>query len=128
MKLRHLLPTVLIVTLFLTGYAFGGSSIRQSALTFSAPIYEIEDLIAELQEDGNNVLVSGKVKNLGHSPVKGYVIVYFKNEKGVVVHSVETDVNNNKPFTRGKAGSFEISANIEGKTGIQNVFIEFVNK
>jgi hypothetical protein len=127
MKLRYLLPAV-ITTLFFTVYAFGGSAVRQSALTFSAPVYEIEDLTADLQEDGHNVLVTGKVKNLGFSPVKGYVIVYFKNEKGVVVHSVETDVNNNKPFTRGKAGSFEISANIEGKTGIQNVFIEFVNK
>jgi len=128
MKIRYLLPSVLIVTLFLTGNVLGGSAVRQGALTFSAPVFEIEDLTAELQNDGNNVLVSGKVKNLGHSPVKGYVIVHFKNGKDVVVHSVETDVNQNRPFHGGKAGSFEISANIEGKTDIQNVIIEFVNK
>lgn len=128
MKTRFLLPAVLIATLLLTGNLFGGSSARTGTLTFSAPVYEIEDLVAELQEDGNNVLVSGNVKNLGHSPVKGYVIVYFKNGKGVVVNSVETEVNKNRPFSRGKTGSFEISANIESTPDIQNVVIEFVNK
>ncbi|MBU1182887.1 MAG: hypothetical protein ABIJ52_08950 [Pseudomonadota bacterium] len=128
MKTKFLLPVVLIATLLLTGNVFGGSTARTGTLTFSAPVYEIEDLVAELQEDGNNVLVSGNVKNLGHSPVKGYVIVYFKNEKGVVVHSVETDVNKNRSFSRGKTGSFEISANIESTPDIQNVVIEFVNK
>jgi len=128
MKIRFLLPAVLIATLILTGNVLGGGAVRQGTLTFSAPVYEIEDLVAELLEDGNNVLVAGKVKNLGYSPVKGYVIVYFKNGKGVVVHSVETDVNNNRPFPRGKIGSFEISANIERTPDIQNVVIEFVNK
>ncbi len=128
MKIRFLLPVVLITTLLLVGNVLGGSSTRTGTLTFSAPVYEIEDLVAELQEDGNNVFVSGNVKNFGHSPVKGYVIVYFKNGKGVVVHSVETDVNKNKPFSRGKTGSFEISANIGNTTDIQNVVIEFVNK
>lgn len=60
--------------------------------------------------------------------MKGYVIVYFKNGKGAVVHSVETDVNKNRPFSRGKIGSFETSGNIENTTDIQNVVIEFVNK
>ena len=128
MKTRYLLPVVLIGTLLLAANVFGGSVVRTGTLTFAAPVYEIEDLVAELQEDGNNVLVSGKVKNLGHSPVKGYVIVYFKNGKGAVVHSVETDVNKNRPFSHGKAGLFETSANIENTTDIQNVVIEFVNK
>jgi len=128
MKTRYLLPVVLIGTLLLAGNLFGGSVVRTGTLTFSAPVYEIEDLVAELQEDGNNVLVSGKVKNLGHSPVRGYVIVYFKNGKGAVVHSVETEVNKNRPFPRGKTGLFETSANIENTTDIQNVVIEFVNK
>jgi hypothetical protein len=128
MKTRYLLPVVIIVILLLAGNIFGGSVVRTGTLTFSAPVYEIEDLVAELQQDGNNVLVSGKIKNLGHSPVKGYVIVHFKNGKGVVVHSVETEVNKNKPFARGKSGIFETLANIENSTGIQNVVIEFVNK
>jgi len=128
MKIRFFLPVVFIATLLLAGNVLGGSVVRSGTLSFSAPVYEIEDLVAELQEDGNNVLVSGKIKNLGHSPVKGYVIVYFKNGKDVVVHSVEADVNKNRPFSRGKAGEFETSANIGNKTDIQNVVIEFVNK
>jgi hypothetical protein len=128
MRIKHVLPVTILSILVFAANASGGSGVRTGTLTFSAPVYEIEDLAAEMQEDGNNVLVTGKIKNLSHHPVKGYVIVYFKNGNDEVVHSVETDVNDKKPFAHGKAGAFETSANVGNNPDIQNVIIEFINR
>jgi len=128
MRIKHVFPVIIMSILIFAGNAPGGSGVRTGTLTFSAPVYEIEDLAAEMQGDGNNVLVTGKIKNLSHYPVKGYVIVYFKNGKDEVVHSAETDVNDKRPFAHGKAGAFETSANVGNIPDIQNVIIEFVNR
>jgi len=128
MRIKHIFPVIILSILFFAAHATGGSGVRTGTLTFSAPVYEIEDLVAEMQGDGNNVLVTGKIKNLSHYPVKGYVIVYFKNGNDEVVHSVETDVNDKRPFAHGKAGTFETSANVGNTPDIQNVVIEFINR
>lgn len=128
MRIKKNFPVIILLILIFAANALGGSGVRTGTLTFSAPVYEIEDLVAEMQGDGNNVLVTGKIKNLSHYPVKGYVIVHFKNSNDEVVHSVETDVNNKRPFAHGKAAAFETSANIGNTPDIQNVVIEFVNR
>jgi hypothetical protein len=128
MKIKHIVPVIILLILILAANASGGSGVRTGTLTFSAPVYEIEDLVAQMKEDGSYVTVTGKIRNLSHYPVKGYVIVYFKNGKDEVVHSVETDVNDKRPFGHGKAGNFETSANIGNNPDIENVVIEFVNK
>lgn len=106
--------------------ANGADSVVEQPLTFGGPQYEIEDLTAQLQSDGTVILVSGKIRNLGHSATRGYVVVYLKDGNNDVIHAMETDVNEKRPFGHGKAGYFEVSANIEGISGLQNVSIEFV--
>ncbi|RPH51616.1 MAG: hypothetical protein EHM85_05945 [Desulfobacteraceae bacterium] len=128
MRINHIFPVIIMIILIFAANAVGGSGVRTGTLTFSAPVYEIEDLVAEMQEDGNNVLVTGKIRNLSHHPVKGYVIVYFKNGNDEVVRSAETDVNDKKPFAHGKAGTFETSANVGNTPDINNVVIEFVSR
>lgn len=128
MRIKLLVTISLIVVLAFGINAFGGSSIRKETLTFSAPVYELEDLIAEMQKDGDNVLVSGKIRNLSHNSVRGYVIIYLKNDKDKVVRSVETDVNDNMYFHHGKTGNFETTVNIGNVPDIQNVIVEFVSK
>ncbi len=128
MRIKYIFPAIILSILIFAANAPAGSGVRTGTLTFSAPVYEIEDLVAEMQEDGNNVLVSGKIRNLSHHPVKGYVIVHFKSGNDEVVHSVETNVNDKKPFAHGKVGAFETSANVGNTPDIQNVVIEFVNR
>ncbi len=128
MRIKFVIAISLIVVLAFGINSFGGSNIRKNTFTFSAPVYEVEDLIAELQKDGDNVLVSGKIRNLSHTPVKGCVIIYFKNDKGKVVRSVEVDVNDKMSFRHGKTGVFETTVNIGNVPDIQNVVVEFVNR
>lgn len=128
MRIKNIFPVIVLSILVFAANAPGGSGVRTGTLTFSAPVYEIEDLVADMQEDGNNVLVTGRIRNLSHYSVKGYVIVYFKNGRDEVVHSVETDVNDKRPFSHGNTGSFETSANIGNTPDIQNVIIEFIKR
>ncbi|MBU4009653.1 MAG: hypothetical protein KJ882_02705, partial [Proteobacteria bacterium] len=69
-----------------------------------------------------------KIKNLSHSSVRGYVIIYLKNTKDQVVRSVETYVQDHSYFRHGKAGEFETTVNIGNIPDIQNVVVEFVVK
>ena len=119
----------LILIVFLTGTivcAHGAGDVTEQPLTFGGPQYEIVDLTAQLQSDGTVILVTGKIRNLGHSDTRGYVIVYLKDGNDDVIHAMETDVNEKQPFGHGKAGYFEASANIEGMAGLSNVSIEYV--
>ncbi|MBU1054983.1 MAG: hypothetical protein KKC46_14320 [Proteobacteria bacterium] len=128
MRIKLLVTVSLILVLAFGVSAFGGSNIRKNTFTFSAPVFEVEDLIAELQDNGSNVLVSGKIKNLSHHPVKGYVIIYLKDSKDQVVGYVEATVNDQRSFQHGKAGRFETAFNIDNIPNIQNVVVEFVDK
>ncbi|MGB5157983.1 hypothetical protein [Desulfobacterium sp. N47] len=128
MRIKLLIAVSFIVVLAFGINAFGGSGTRKDTFTFSAPVYEVEDLIAELQNGGNIVLVSGKIRNLSHHSVRGYVIIYLKNDKDKVVRSIEADVNDKAYINHGKTGGFETSVNIGNIPDIQNVVVEFIGK
>lgn len=126
MKIVRILTVVMMFFATTILQANGADKVVEQPLTFGGPQYEIEDLTAQLQSEGTVILVSGKIRNRGHSATRGYVIVYLKDGNNEVIHSMEADVNEKLPFGYGKAGYFEVSANIEGISGLQNVSIEFV--
>jgi hypothetical protein len=128
MRIKLLVTISLVLVIAFSISAFGGSKIRKDTFTFSAPAYEVEDLIAELQDGGSFVLVSGKIKNLSHHSVKGYVIIHLKDNKDRVIGYVEASVNDTRSFQHGKAGVFETIFNIDNIPNIQNVMVEFVNR
>jgi len=126
MKLRIYIPCYLtaLIVIF-TGTGFGE---RKQPLPFSSPKYEIEDLTADLHSDGDVLIVKGKIRNLSHAPVRGYMIIYLKNNNDDTIFSLETKVNKNMPFLHGKTGGFEVGTNIENHAGITNISVEFVEK
>ncbi|MBI9083815.1 MAG: hypothetical protein JEZ11_09470 [Desulfobacterales bacterium] len=126
MKIVRILSVVMIFFTATILQANGADKVVEQPLTFGGPQYEIEDLTAQLQSEGSVILVSGKIRNLGHSATRGYVIVYLRDGNNDVIHAMETDVNEKRPFGHGMAGYFEVSANIEGLSGLANVSIEFV--
>lgn len=92
---------------------------------FSSYQYQVEEVAANLFNDNTLLVVSGKIKNMSGLPIRGYVVVYLKNNDDEVVHAFEGDVNGNAPFNHGAKGAFELSANIEGLKA-NNVSVEFV--
>ena len=124
MKIPQFLLTLIMA--FCVTTAYGEDQVVEQPLTFGGPQYEIEELTAHLESDGTVIFVSGKIRNLGHMETRGYVIVYLRDGNNDVIHAVETDVNEKMPFGYGKSGYFEVSANIEGLSGLQNVSVEFV--
>jgi len=126
MKLRVYIPCLLTALILLSaGTGFGE---RKQPLTFSSPKFEIEDLTADLHSDGDMLIIKGKIRNLSHAPVRGYMIIYLKNNNDDTIFSLETKVNKNMPFLHGKTGSFEVGTNIESHSGITNISAEFVEK
>ena len=126
MKIVRILTVTLAIFAIAAAAVQSADGVTEQPLTFGGPQYEIEDLTAQLQSDGTEIFVSGKIRNLGHADTRGYVIVYLRDGNNDVIHAVETDVNEKRPFGYGVAGYFEVSANIEGMNGLQNVSIEFV--
>ncbi len=94
-------------------------------MSFSAPQFQIEDLSANVHSDGRLLVVSGKVKNLSFSDVRGFVTVYFKNANHSVLKAVDVEVNENNPISNGQSGTFETSTSIESIGGLANVSVEF---
>jgi hypothetical protein len=119
---------VLLTGLMLWAGTPDAAELRQQSLAFGAPQYEVEDLMAELQAGGDVIYVTGRIRNLSQAPVKGYVVVYFRNANNQPLHAVEVEVNQNKVFGHGEAGFFEATANIVGISDVANVAIEFVDQ
>ncbi len=127
-RLKLTIPIVLTILGISAGNTFGMSNRLSEPLPFAAPAFVFEDLKLELHSDGVIAFVSGKIRNLSHAPVRGYVIVYFRNKDDAVTHSVETNVNEGKPFLHDRTGYFEVSENLMDHPGIENVSVEFVNQ
>ncbi len=95
-------------------------------LSFSAPQFELFDLTANFFESSQVVAISGKVRNLGQSPARGHVIVYFRSGADEILYTAEVDVNGRSPFPNGVAVPFETSAGLGGAVDIRKVLVEFV--
>lgn len=128
MRLRHSIFLLLTFLFLLTIPTAEAGSVREQALAFAAPRFELEDLTAELQGDGRVIHVSGKIRNHSNAPVKGYVVIYYRNANNEPLHAVEVEVNQKQPFEHGEAGFFEATANIEQVSGIASVSVEFVDQ
>lgn len=123
---RFLLAAVLILSTWAVAPA--AEEIREQGLGFSAPQFEVEELAAELVNDGEAIYVAGKIRNRSQAPVRGYVVVYFRNGENQPLHAVEVDVNDRKTFAHNEAGAFEATASISGISGIAKVSVEFVDQ
>ena len=127
-KFKLTIPIVLAILGISARNIYGMKYRLSEPLPFSAPQYEFEDLKMELYSNGVIVFVSGKIRNLSHVPVQGYVVVYFRNKNNNVVHATETDVNKGKPFIHDETGYFEATENLSNHPGAENVSVEFVNQ
>lgn len=125
-QMRFFWATILV--LLICSLGVGAEEVKEQSLGFSAPQFEVEELAAELQDDGNAIYFAGKIRNRSHAPVRGYVVVYFRNGENQPLHAVEVDVNEGKVFAHNDAGYFEGTANISGISGIANVSVEFVDQ
>jgi hypothetical protein len=128
MRLQHSIFLLLAVVSLLTVQTVEAGSVREQALAFAAPRFELEDLTAEVQGDGRVIHVSGKIRNHSHAPVKGYVVIYYRNANNEPLHAVEAEVNQKQAFDHGEAGFFEATANIEQVSGVASVSVEFVDQ
>ncbi|MBW1681798.1 MAG: hypothetical protein JRF59_14735 [Deltaproteobacteria bacterium] len=89
--------------------------------------YEIQDLVA--QQDGNGaIVVQGVVRNMGKDPLQGHVVVQFLKADGVVVHAVETPLNEGRSLFPGEAAGFEMVARTEGYDSFEQVSVDFVEE
>jgi hypothetical protein len=104
--------------------AAGGVAVAADAFTFAAPQFVIEDLEAPTRDD--IVLVRGRIRNNGDMPVRGYVLIHFKNGDNGIIGSVESAVNEHRPIGRGESGPFEEYVNISGIRDIKTVSVEFI--
>ncbi len=126
MKCKLILFTLFCVFLALPSNTMASPEQISRPLTFGGPQIQIEDLTAELVSDGKILLISGKIKNMGQSKVRGYVTVYLKNANHDVINGIDADVNKNKPIARGQSGSFEATVRVDDHPGLANVSVEFV--
>lgn len=94
--------------------------------TFAPFQYRVEDLTANLFDNGQLLVIEGKIRNLSQQTVAGEVIVYLKNSGDEVIHAVRTEVNRSLPISRGNSGAFEISTNISSLPPVGNVTVEFL--
>ncbi len=124
---RCLLALLFIVILF-AGESFAGSSVSNRPLSFGGPKFKVEELSAEPLSDGKLLSVHGVIVNLELKPLKGYVIVYFKNGAHDVLHATEVKVNKNRSIAGGERGYFETTENVEGLGDLANISIEFVER
>jgi hypothetical protein len=95
-------------------------------LSFSAPQFELFDMSANFFESSQVVVINGKVRNLGQSPARGHVIVYFRSAGDDILYTAEVDVNGRSPFPHGVAVPFETTAGLGGAVDIRKVTVEFV--
>ena len=128
MPRRSLICWVLSGLLPLAALMAEAGQVSERPLAFAAPQYELEELRAELQADGRVIYVSGKIRNRSYAPVRGYVIIYYRNGNDQPLHAVEVQVNQKKVFCHGEAGFFEATANIEGLADVASVSVEFVDQ
>ncbi|MCK5227069.1 MAG: hypothetical protein KAJ60_05900 [Desulfobulbaceae bacterium] len=117
---------VLFLSLVFSANALGQTYTIPYPAEHAEPEFRIENLSADLYSDDTVLLIKGTVKNMGHKSVKGYVIVFLRDENNDQIGSVETDVNKRGSFGSGDSGKFEVAADIQSITGIKNVSIEFV--
>ena len=128
MTLRRFVLFGLPGLLLLVAGTLLAADVREQSLAFAAPEFEVEDLVAELQNDGQVIYVSGKIRNRSQAPVRGYVVVYYRNGNNEPVHAVEVEVNQKKVFGHGEAGFFEATTPVAGISGIASVSVEFVDQ
>ncbi len=94
--------------------------------SFSDPGYSVEDLKADLYSDGTILLVTGKIRNLKHIPIKGIAVVHLQDSNNDEIGIVEVDVNKKYTFHPGELGNFEATINVENVSGLNNVSIQFI--
>lgn len=118
-----------ICTLLLwTATLLAGTRSLNEPTTFADAKFEIHDLQAIVEGNDDVMLISGKIKNLSFTTVKGYVIVYLQDKDEAVIFATEADVNERQPFPHGKSGFFETAINIGDTPAVENVSIEFVDQ
>ena len=128
MPQRCAICLVLSSILLVSALIVEAGQVSERPLAFAAPRYELEDLRAELQADGRVIYVSGRIRNHSHAPVRGYVIIYYRDGNDQPLHAMEAEVNQKKVFGHGEAGPFEATANIEQLAGVASVSVEFVDQ
>ena len=117
---------ILFCSLIFSVANYVSDAMASSHITTSLNSYQVTDLEASVQGDGNLLEVSGKIKNRGFKPLRGAAVIYLLDNSGAVVHGIEAEVNNGHRFNHGQSGTFEMSINISRFSNLQQVTVEFV--
>ncbi|MFO7760161.1 MAG: hypothetical protein ACQES8_09175 [Thermodesulfobacteriota bacterium] len=97
-------------------------------LYLSGPRIKVIDLRADFHSDNTIIVVSGKIKNVSHEPMRGYVNIYLLNSSGHTITAYAEPVNSTRSFGHGEIVDFETVINVADIKGINNISVEFVRQ
>lgn len=106
MKITKLIALFTIVAV-LTSCEFDSSNFKTTTIKTKVENVRIEKKYTETWA------VSGMIRNIGNTNIKGAVKIKFLNSRGDIIYNTRTYVNDGDPIKPGQAGSFEYFTNSE---------------
>ena len=95
---------------------------QQSLLT------ELEELDAEMQQNGKAIEVIGVIKNISPSILKGFITVYLLDSNGNVINAQDEAIGQGLSFSPGAMAEFTMILKVPGKKKIASVSVDFTNE
>ncbi|MCP5007681.1 MAG: hypothetical protein GY941_27665 [Planctomycetes bacterium] len=127
---KKIVQSTILVSFIILGSCFdityGQDYVPSDPVTVPSTGFVFESL--RLETDGTFLFISGDVRNTSPAYIKGYVVFYFQDQNSVVFRSMETRVNESKPFQYGELGHFELTEAFTGHSKVGNVIVEFVKQ
>ncbi len=98
------------------------------SIDINPPFILVEDLSANIHTASNSITITGKVKNVSHSIIRGYATFYLLSLEGEELYSFEEEVNSGKGFAHGVTIEFEATATVADLKKIGSISLDFTQK
>jgi hypothetical protein len=95
---------------------------QQSQLTI------LEELSAQLHNNGRLVEIKGAIKNISKSALKGYITIYLLGANGNVINAKDEAIGRGLEFSQGMVVKFEATLKVPKKAKIATVSVDFIRE
>lgn len=108
--------------------ANGGQSSSLSHQDLEPRFIEVQDLEANFHTASSTVTISGKIKNVSNSTIRGYATVYLLSAEGQELYSYQEEVNGGDGFSHGSTVEFSATSRVGDISKVSSISIDFTRK
>ncbi len=130
MKLSYFRLQFLLLMLFslLPISTLSGQSNSLHHQDLDTKFIEVQELEADYHTASSTITVSGKIKNVSNSTIRGYATVYLLSAEGQELYSYQEEVNGGDSFSHGSTVEFSATARVGDISKVSSLSIDFTKR